>query len=109
MFQRVISDSKPEPAPINFDNSAVVLISMGQQRTGGYSVKLASDFMEVKNNRGTIAVEWREVKPGMVAIQMLTNPCLFVEVPRGDSHGHYTSIDIVDQSGKTRATINTSK
>ena len=109
MFQRVISDSKPEPVSINFDVSAMVLISMGQQRTGGYSVKLASELMDIKNNRATIAVQWREAKSGMVTIQMLTNPCLFVEVPRGGSYGNYTIIDVVDQAGKTRVTINTTE
>lgn len=101
MFRGLISDSKPQPAVIDFDSHAALLISMGQQRTGGYSVKLASEQMHVKGGRAEISVNWTVAKSGMVAIQMLTNPCLLLQVARGD----YQVIDIVDQSGKVKQTI----
>ena len=101
MFRGFISDSRPQPALVGFDKHAMLLVSMGQQRTGGFSVKLAAEQMEVSNNRARIKVHWQTAKPGMMAIQMLTNPCLLLEVPRGN----YELIDIVDQSGKTRQSI----
>jgi hypothetical protein len=103
MSQRVISDKKPETAVVDFKKNAVIVIAMGHQRTGGYSVKLASTQIAIKNNRATISVEWRRPMPGMFSIQMITNPCLFVTVP----HGDYASIDVVDQTGKRRATLST--
>lgn len=101
MFQGLISDSKPQPSVINFDSHAALLISMGQQRTGGYAVKLASQQMSVKGDRALISVNWTVAKSGMVTIQMLTNPCLLLQVPRGE----YQVIDIVDQSGTVKQTI----
>lgn len=101
MFKGFIADTKPQPAVIDFKNRAMLLISMGQQRTGGFSVTLASKQMEVSNNRATIRVQWNTSKPGMVTIQMLTNPCLLLEIPQGN----YKVIDVVDQSGKVRQSI----
>ena len=98
MYEGLIADSMPQPVQINFDRQSVLLISMGQQRTGGYSVKLASAKMEVANERAKIQVQWNVKKPGMIAIQMLTNPCLLLEIPGGN----YKFIDVVDQSGVTR-------
>jgi hypothetical protein len=101
MFKGFMSDTKPQPATIDFDNKAMLLVSMGQQRTGGFSVTLASKQMEVADERAKIQVQWKTSKAGMVAIQMLTNPCLLLEVPRGN----YTVIDVVDQSGKVQQSI----
>ena len=103
MFTGLMSDSRPQPAPVNFDSHAMLLVSMGQQRTGGYSVKLAAAKMGVANDRAKIQVQWTVKKPDMMAIQMLTNPCLLLEVPRGN----YKFIDVVDQSGVTRQSIAT--
>lgn len=101
MFQDLISDPKPRPASIDFESHGALLISMGQQRTGGYAVKLVSRQMRISNGRAEISVNWRIAKSGMVTIQMLTNPCLLLKVPRGS----YRVIDIVDQSGKVQQTI----
>lgn len=101
MFKGLISNTKPQPAVIDFKNRAMLLVSMGQQRTGGFSVALASKQMDVANERATIRVQWKTSKTGMVTIQMLTNPCLLLEVPRGN----YRVIDVVDQSGKVRQSI----
>ena len=101
LVKGVISDSTQIPSQIDFSHYGVLLISMGQQRTGGYSVKLAAEQMEVVDRRAKIKVLWTTKKPGMMAIQMLTNPCLLLEVPKGD----YDFIDVVDQTGKTRLSV----
>lgn len=101
LFQGLISDSRPQPAPINFKTHAALLISMGQQRTGGYSVRLASDQIQVSDGRGKVSVKWITAKSGMVTIQMLTNPCLLLKVPRGN----YRIVDVVDQNGNLQQTI----
>ena len=102
MFQGLVSDSKPQTKIINFDKYGMLFISMGQQRTGGYSIKLSSEQMQVKDGRATIEVNWVTAKRGMVTIQMLTNPCLLLLVPRAN----YRVIDVVDQSGTLRQSIN---
>lgn len=101
LFQNLISDSKPDPAIINFASHAMLLVSMGQQRTGGYAVKLASDQLQLENHRAKISVDWVHPPAGMMTIQMMTNPCLLLQIPRQD----YQFVDIVDQSGKVRQTI----
>ena len=101
LFQGKISSSNPEPATVDFSKNGVLLISMGQQRTGGYSVTLAVDQMQISDGRAKIQVVWNTRKPGTMAIQMLTNPCLMLEVPKGN----YSVIDVQDQVGNTRMSI----
>jgi len=99
--QGLISNSKPKPPSIDFSRDGVLLISMGQQQTGGYAVKLASNQLEVANDRVKIQIEWITKKPGMMTVQMLTNPCLLLEIPRAG----YDTIDVIDQSGNVRVSV----
>lgn len=101
LFSRQISTPRPQAAVVDFSKYAMLFISMGQQRTGGYSVKLASETMDVNNNRASVSVKWLVKKPGAMAVQMLTNPCLLLRVPRGN----YQAVDVVDQVGRKRQSI----
>ena len=99
--QGIISDSKPKPVPIDFSRYGVLLVSMGQQQTGGYAVKLASSQVEVANGRAKIQVNWVTKAPGTMTVQMLTNPCLLLKIPGTD----FDVIDVIDQSGKVRVSV----
>lgn len=101
LFRGTISDTKQQLPRINFDDNALLLISMGQQRTGGYQVKLASSQLQLSDGRAKVSVSWIMPKSGMVTIQVLTNPCLLLEFPRNN----YQFVDVVDQAGKVRQTI----
>jgi len=101
LFHGVITDTQPKPPDTNYSTHALLLVSMGQKTTGGYSVTLASEELKLLNAHAQLSVHWTEAKPGMITIQMLTNPCLLVDVSRGA----YEFIDVVDSSGKVRQSI----
>lgn len=99
--KQILSASKPNAPKVNFSRSGVLLVSMGQRRTGGFSVNLANDELIVSKRIAVVEIEWREPQPGMMTIQMLSNPCLLLEVPRGD----YQTLQAVDQSQRLRVSI----
>lgn len=101
MSQQVISDSAARSDPVNFTENAVLLISMGQQRTGGYSIALLNQQLRIDNSTAVVEVRWQEPKPGMMLTQMLSNPCIFIEVPRGE----YKTIEVRDQAQQIRASV----
>ena len=77
---------------------------MGQQRTGGYGLALTKPAIQVENNTATLKLEWRQPGKNMMSIQIITSPCLFVKIPKGD----YTTIRVVTLTGKEigRAEVN---
>lgn len=103
--QQMLSSAPPQPSNIDFTRFGVVLVSMGQRRTGGYRIELAQEGLVVRNDTAQITVRWREPEPGMMVTQVLTHPCVFLRVPRAD----YQSVRVVDQENKVRAELAVSK
>ena len=103
--QQMISSAPPQPSNIDFTRYGVVLVSMGQQRTGGYGIELAQEDLVVHNDTAQITLRWREPEPGMMVTQVLTHPCVFLRVPRAD----YQSVLVVDQENKVRAELTVSQ
>ena len=99
--QQMLSSAPAQPSNIDFTRYGVVLVSMGQQRTGGYVIELAQEDLVVSNDTAQIMVRWREPEPGMMVTQALTHPCVFLRVPRAD----YQSVRVVDQENKLRAEL----
>lgn len=99
--QQMISPAAPQPPTIDFSRYGVLLVSMGQQRTGGYAVELAQGELAVNDNTAQVSVRWREPEAGMMVIQVLTHPCVFLQVPRAN----YTSVHVIDQGNKVRAEL----
>ncbi|HEY5602571.1 MAG TPA: protease complex subunit PrcB family protein [Gammaproteobacteria bacterium] len=92
----------PPPAPaVDFSQFGVVLLSMGQQRSGGYAIKLAQEELSMHQDFAEIAVYWQEPQPGMMVTQAITHPCIFLRVPRGN----YQRVRVVDQNNKLRAEL----
>lgn len=92
----------PVPSPaVDFDHYGVLLLSMGQQRTGGYAIQLADDQLQMKDSVATVRVKWQKPRPGMMVTQALTAPCLFIKVPRGGYH----TLRAVDQRQTVRAEL----
>lgn len=85
----------------NFPHHAVILLSMGQQTSGGYALKLASTPLRISNQKASLAIEWLTPQAGMMLTQALTSPCILIEIPLGD----FNTLDIVDQSGNARFTL----
>ena len=104
LMSNVIAGNASNFPAIDFSRRSLLVISMGQQRTGGYSVRLASSQLDVVNDRASVHVNWISPKPGMITIQMLSNPCLLLSLPKGN----YKFVDIVDQTGKIKQSLTTS-
>jgi hypothetical protein len=98
---QMISPAPPQPPAVDFSQYGVLLVSMGQQRSGGYAIKPAREELIITNGSAELAIHWQEPGPGMMVIQVITHPCIFIKVPRGN----YQTLRIVDQDNKVRAEL----
>ena len=96
-----MSPGASQSPKVDFDKYGVALLTMGQQRTGGYAVKLADSKLVVEGSVATLHIQWQEPQPGMMVTQALTQPCVFIQVPRGS----YQTLRVVDQHGNMRAEL----
>jgi hypothetical protein len=100
--QGMMISASPQAAPeIDFSQYGVLFLSMGQQRTGGYAIRLAQEEMHVTGAAAEVFVQWQVPEPGMMLTQVITHPCIFIKIPRGE----YQQIRAVDQEKKVRAEI----
>ncbi|GGC58234.1 protease complex subunit PrcB family protein [Marinobacter halophilus] len=63
---------------INLDQESLVIVTLGQKPTAGYSVKLDSATRENKALR--LAMNVTEPAPGMMVAQVITTPCVVLAV-----------------------------
>jgi len=75
----------------------VILVNMGEQRTAGFGVRLASKPAQVVDGKLQLSVNWVSPNPGMMQAQMITHPCLVVSVD-----AEFKQVDVVDQEGRVR-------
>jgi len=99
----MLSSPAPQPPLVDFSRYGVLLIAMGQQRTGGYGITLSAQPLVSQGDVAILQIEWQEPSPDMMVIQMLSSPCLLVKVPRGS----YSRIQVVDQRNQIRAEVTT--
>ncbi|WP_455202083.1 protease complex subunit PrcB family protein [Kaarinaea lacus] len=100
--QGMMISASPAAIPeIDFSRYGVLLLSMGQQRTGGYAIRLAREEMRITGAEAEVSVQWQEPEPGMMVTQVITHPCIFIKMPLGE----YQQIRAVDQQQKVRAEI----
>ncbi len=90
-----------EPPKIDFGRDGVVLVSMGQQRTAGYSLALHDANVPVADGVATVVVAFETPPPGAMVAQVLTSPCLLVRLPKEGIR----EVRIVDPSGALRAAV----
>ena len=83
---------------IDFKSSSVAIIYMGQQTSAGYSLQLARDEFRTYKGLAEITLRWKQPLPGMLAAQVITNPCVVVRLPVAD----YQHFQVVDTGGKVR-------
>lgn len=94
----VLSDKSLKPKDDDQDDADafwLIRVDMGQQPSGGYGLKLLSEKLAVNNQTATFALEWGKPKPGMAQVQMLTFPCLYLKIAKGD----YNRLEVVDEEG----------
>ncbi|RFA30146.1 hypothetical protein CAI21_08125 [Alkalilimnicola ehrlichii] len=90
-----------EPPQIDFNDTAVLWVEMGEKRTGGYWVELGADTMTVVDGVAEVRVNWHTPEPDAMLTQAITSPCLAVAVPQGD----YETVRVVDLEGQIRAEV----
>ena len=91
----------PQPvdqATIDWQASRILILSMGQQPSAGYQISLARQTAAIENGVLRLAVNWMEPPPDSLQAQIITHPCLAVEVPRRG----YQRIDVLDQQSRLR-------
>ena len=91
---RIDSDQRLS-APIDFATNQVVLVSMGQQRTGGYRISLDQTHAAVDGNTARITLKWTRPSADDMVAQVLTHPCILLSLPKGS----YSHIAVLDQNG----------
>jgi hypothetical protein len=70
------------PPPVNFKEQMVIAVTMGQQRTGGYSIEVISLELQNDNLRATVRKTLPD--PDAMLIQALSAPFHFVAASRSD-------------------------
>ncbi len=86
---------------VDFKADYVLLVSMGDQRTGGFALRYQPKPVEIDQSVATLYIEWIEPRRGQMLIQMLTQPCLVLAVPKGP----YKTIQVKDQTRQLLGTI----
>ncbi len=77
-----------------------VLISMGQRSSGGYGVTVSREAV-VRDGRVQLQATFVAPGAGRMAIQMITSPCVLVRLPQGS----WAGVDVRDQTGRLRASV----
>ena len=89
------------PPEIDFSTHVVLLIEMGEQPTAGYALLPAESPAQQIGDTVHIPLLWRAPAPETMVAQVITSPCLLLEIPRGD----YARIEILDQENKVRVAL----
>ncbi len=89
------------PPEIDFTQSAMVLLRMGAQDTGGYSLALARERLVEQEGTVRMTVVWETPPADAFVSQARTSPCLMVRMPRGG----YDAVRVVDQTGHERLSL----
>lgn len=104
VYQRIrghILGDAASPPEVNFQQTAVLLIEMGRRNTGGYGLRLASRQLDIVGEAARVRVDWNRPAADGVTAQVLTSPCLMLQIPRG----RYSSVQVVDQTGRVRVAV----
>lgn len=100
-YRQVLSQyvGLPSPPPVvDFSREGVLLMAMGQRPSAGYGLSLAESFATVHDGMLMMRVDWREPSPGYRQAQVISNPCLLVQLPNAS----FTRIQVLDRAGQVR-------
>lgn len=86
---------------VDFGIDGLLMVHMGQQRTGGYAIELADPKGRVKNGIVSVTVAWISPAPDAVVTQMITAPCILLKLQKRD----FSSIQVIDQHGRVRVSV----
>ncbi|MET0064773.1 MAG: protease complex subunit PrcB family protein [Candidatus Thiodiazotropha sp.] len=95
----VVLSNKPiksvDAASEEDENYWTVRVDMGAKPTAGYGLKLVSEKLVITDQTARFALQWVEPEPGSMQAQMISYPCLYLKVEKGD----YEVLEAVDPSG----------
>lgn len=78
------------------DQQRRLQINMGQKNTAGYAISLQR--AQILDRVLILNVNWIEPQPGMMTAQMLTQPCVVMQLPQQE----IDSVRVMDQNGVVR-------
>ncbi len=82
------------PAPtVDFNSHSVILVALGQRRTGGYSVSI--DHVNRSGDGAVVTYTATSPGQGCMTTQMITSPVLIISVPRVASAVTFTRRDVM--------------
>jgi hypothetical protein len=89
-------DAQAPDAPVDFAESLVVVVSMGERPTAGYAVDVSGDAVRLRGG-GVLEIDadWREPPEDAVVAQVLTSPCVAIAVSRVE----FERVRILDRNG----------
>ncbi|MCP5426219.1 MAG: protease complex subunit PrcB family protein [Gammaproteobacteria bacterium] len=94
-------DRSPGATPaVDFSRQAVLFIAMGQRPTAGYALDFANGRVQRQGETLEVRLGWREPPAGYRLAQVVTTPCLLIEIPAVS----FSALRVVDQSGQVRLT-----
>ncbi len=83
---------------VDWSREAVVIVDMGEQRTGGYAVTVRAVHI-VAPNRIELDLEVTRPGPGMMVTQVFTHPYAVARLPRAGLAAGSVTLIAYDQGG----------
>jgi PrcB C-terminal len=99
--RQTLGGTDQNPPEVDFEDSGVLLIKMGNKPTGGYGLDVMENAVQIKGETAQVAVEWVAPPAGAVLPQVVTCPFILIRLPKTG----YGLIEVLDQHGETRAMI----
>ena len=82
-------------ADLDFGRLNVIVISMGQKPTPGYSVDVPESSVALQGTSLTIRSIWQQPPEGAILAQVITNPCIAITVTAAE----YSTVTVENQDG----------
>lgn len=86
------------------DDHYLLLISMGQQSSAGYSLTLLSTTAPLVDGVVSLQVAWNSPPADMMVAQVVTEPCLVLALKRQT----YEGVQVLDAHGKVKMMLSRS-
>lgn len=84
------------PAPaVDFAQNMVVVLALGQKRTGGYAIRF--DSITHASDGAVVHYTVTSPGPGCMTTQMITSPVEAVSVPRVDGTVQFQKSEVIDR------------
>jgi len=98
--KRRINSGLPEPiADFDFSAHGLLFVYMGRKPTSGYSLELLPEKTFISGQAAIVTLKWQLPAPDAVTAQVITHPCLFIRLPKGN----FSKIRVLDREGGVKA------